>query len=67
MKSAADAGIGSILVTTNDYTEDHDFNGAALVLDQLGDPDDNFRVITGDGGDAGYVDLALLRAFHGRG
>ncbi|MBL3601414.1 MAG: HAD family hydrolase [gamma proteobacterium endosymbiont of Lamellibrachia anaximandri] len=67
VKSAASAGIGSILVTTNDYTEDHDFNGAALVLDQLGDPGDNFRVISGDAGGAGYVDLALLRAFYGRG
>lgn len=67
VKSAASAGIGSILVTTNDYTEDHDFNGAALVLDQLGDPDDDFRLISGDAGDAGYVDLALLRAFHSRG
>ncbi len=34
VKSAVGAGINTVLVTTNDYTEDHDFNGAELVLDQ---------------------------------
>ncbi|EGW55709.1 HAD family hydrolase [Candidatus Endoriftia persephone] len=64
VKSAVGAGINTVLVTTNDYTEDHDFNGAELVLDQLGEPGDGFRVISGDAGGADHVDLALLRRFH---
>lgn len=36
--SAADAGIGRILVTTNDYTEGQNFSRATLVIDQLGEP-----------------------------
>ena len=62
--AAREAGIRSILVTTNDYTADHDFNGAGLVLDQLGEPDAPFQVIRGEVGGKRYVDLALIRAFH---
>ncbi len=48
------------LVTVNGYTAGQDFAGAALVLDQLGEPDAPFRVLSGDAGGAAYVDVPLL-------
>ncbi len=36
------------IITINDYTRDHDFSGAAIVLDQLGEPDDPCKVLQGD-------------------
>ena len=35
------------IVTINDYTKDHDFQAAALVLDQLGEPDQAAKVLSG--------------------
>ena len=64
VKSVLDSGIRSLLVTTNAYTEDHDFTGAGLVVDQLGEPDDPYRVISGDFEDNSYVDLELIRSLH---
>lgn len=62
--SARDAGIRTILVTTNDYTTGHSFPGASLVLDQLGEPDRPFRVLEGTADGQDFVDLALLRSLH---
>lgn len=63
------AGLGTI-VTVNDYTRDHDFTDALLVLDQLGEPAQGFEVLGGsvaatsvDG--AKYLDVALVRRLHG--
>lgn len=50
------------IITINDYTKDHDFNGAALVLDQMGEPGQGFTVISGDAHGAEYVDIALVEA-----
>jgi len=36
------------IVTTNAYTKDHDFEGASLVLDQYGEPDQAASVLSGD-------------------
>ena len=36
------------IVTTNTYTEDHDFSGATLVLDQYGEPDQSANVLFGN-------------------
>lgn len=52
------------LVTVSHYTQDQDFTGAALVVDQLGEPDQPFRVLAGKAGKAGCVDVALLRRLH---
>jgi len=52
------------LVTVSEYTRDHDFNGAALVLDQLGDPDSPFQVIAGEAGRHKMVTVELLRELH---
>jgi beta-phosphoglucomutase-like phosphatase (HAD superfamily) len=60
------AGLTTV-VAVNDYTRGHDFTGAAIVLDQFGEPDAPFTVLsdtTVNG--ARYLDLALLRALHRR-
>jgi len=54
------------VITINDYTRSHDFNGAALVIDQLGEPGEPFSVITGDVGQHRYFDVALAREIHQR-
>lgn len=53
------------IITVNDYTTDHDFTGAALVLDHMGEPELPFNVISGDHHAQSYVNLALLQQIHG--
>jgi HAD superfamily hydrolase (TIGR01509 family) len=57
--SAMGANLRTI-VTINDYTKDHNFDRAQLVLSDLGEPDAPFTLLRGDAGGATYVDLALL-------
>jgi HAD superfamily hydrolase (TIGR01509 family) len=52
------------IITVNGYTTEDDFNGAAIVLDQFGEPDDPFTVLAGDAGGATYLDMALVRRLH---
>ena len=52
------------LITVNGYTKDDDFTGAALVLDQYGEPDDSFSVIEGDAMGFDHVNLEMLQALH---
>ncbi|TPW11873.1 MAG: HAD family hydrolase [Halothiobacillaceae bacterium] len=59
VKSAVGAGI-TTLVTLNDYTANEDLTGAALVVDQLGEPNQPFTVISGNSHQRHFVDLALL-------
>ncbi len=59
IRSSLGAKIPTI-ITVNDYTLDHDFTGAKLVLNNLGEPDQAFTVLAGDAGDAKYVDMAML-------
>jgi HAD superfamily hydrolase (TIGR01509 family) len=66
VQSASGAGIESILVTTNGYTAEDDFNPATLVVDQFGEPDLPFQVQAGEAYGHKFVDLALLRTLHGR-
>lgn len=58
--AACAAGITTI-ITTHRYTRDNDFQGAALVLDQLGEPDRPCRVLQGDAHGAACVDVNLLQ------
>ncbi|MDH5446385.1 MAG: HAD family hydrolase [Gammaproteobacteria bacterium] len=51
------------LITINDYTRDHDFTGAALVLDQLGEPGQPFTVISGKV-EGEFVNIDLVRQLH---
>jgi len=48
------------VITTNAYTQNDDFTGAKLVVDQLGEPDSPMKVIAGEV-DNGYVTVAMLR------
>ncbi len=64
VRSVVDAGLKSLLVTVNDYTRDHDFSGATVVLDQLGDPDCPLRQISGAPEVNEMIQVADLRAIH---
>jgi HAD superfamily hydrolase (TIGR01509 family) len=59
VRSALQADLKTI-VTLNDYTKEHDFTGAALVLSDMGEPDAPFAVISGSVGTSQYLDLALI-------
>lgn len=63
LRASLAAGLKT-LVTVNDYTLDHDFTGAAVVLSDLGEPDAPCRCISGVAPGRGYVDVAYLRALH---
>jgi HAD superfamily hydrolase (TIGR01509 family) len=52
------------IITVNDYTRDHDFTGASIVLDQMGEPDQPFTVIAGDAGASVCLDMALVKRLH---
>ncbi len=47
--SARDAGIKDIVVTINAYTSAHDFSGASLILDQMGEAGNPAKLISGSG------------------
>jgi len=55
------------LITVNGYTKNDDFTGAALVLDQYGEPDAPFSVLEGDAGGYDYVTVDMLKMLHERG
>ena len=57
--SAMDAGI-TTLVTINDYTQNHNFDRAKLVLSDLGEPNHPCQIIQGNIHGSTYVDLPLL-------
>ncbi|WP_455223087.1 HAD family hydrolase [Kaarinaea lacus] len=59
------AGLTTV-ITTNDYTHDHNFEGAALVLDQLGEPDLPFQVLQGDADQYRYFNVELAQYIHQR-
>lgn len=58
--AALSAGIKTV-ITTHYFTTDDNFNGASLVVDQLGEPGRPFTVSGGEAYGAGYVDVELLR------
>jgi beta-phosphoglucomutase-like phosphatase (HAD superfamily) len=61
--SATQARLKTV-VTVNEYTQDHDFSGALLVLDHLGEPHLPFTRLGGDPGQTICFDLALARHLH---
>lgn len=52
------------IITINDYTRDHDFSGASIVLDQMGEPDQSFRVLEGDANGASFLNCELVGKLH---
>lgn len=63
IRSSTSAELNTI-ITINDYTIDHDFSDACIVLDQMGEPDHAFEVIDGDAGGASYLDCDLVQRLH---
>lgn len=64
LRASLGAGLKT-LVTVNDYTRDHDFTGAAIVLSDLGEPDAPSEWLGGQDLGQPFVDVAYLRALHG--
>jgi len=63
IKSSLGADLKTI-ITINDYTKDHDFTGASLVLDNMGEPDQAFNTIAGNNFGESYLNLDLLKKIH---
>jgi HAD superfamily hydrolase (TIGR01509 family) len=60
LRAALAAGLKTV-ITVNDYTRAHDFRGAAVVLDHLGEPGRPFQVLSGHAvNGASCLDLKLL-------
>ena len=52
------------VITINDYTRDHDFNGALAVLSDLGEPGAPYMRLDQAGqSESGIVDLGRLQAW----
>lgn len=64
--SSKAAGLKTI-ITINGYTAEDDFSQAELVLDQMGEANQVFRVLKGDVGHRSYLDLGLVRKVHQQG
>jgi HAD superfamily hydrolase (TIGR01509 family) len=63
IRASRGAGLQT-LITINDYTRDHDFSGAAVVLSDLGEPEAPASALAGAWKGLGYVTLESLRALH---
>lgn len=63
IKSSLGADLKTI-ITINDYTKNHDFTGASLVLDHMGEPDNAFTTISGENYGASYINFELLNKIH---
>jgi len=63
LRASLGAGLKTV-VTVNDYTLDHDFSRAAVVLSDLGDPGAPNRLIAGPDLGQPFVDVGYLRALH---
>ena len=63
IKSSLGADLKTI-ITINDYTKNHDFNGASLVLDNMGEPDEAFKTLAGNNFGESYLNLELLKKIH---
>ena len=59
LSAARSAGIATV-VTPSEYTKDQDFDGAALVLDHLGDPNRACCVLHGNPGYGPIIDVGVL-------
>ncbi|MDP1659379.1 MAG: hypothetical protein Q8L73_08530 [Methylotenera sp.] len=57
--SSLGAGLISV-VTINDYTANHDFTGAVIVLSDLGEPETPCRTLRGGLNGESFVSLAAL-------
>lgn len=61
LSSSLGAGLQTI-VTVNGYTESEDFSGAALVLDQMGEPDRPCQLLGGAPNGKSFLDLEWVES-----
>jgi len=63
IKSSAAANLKTI-ITINGYTKEDDFSQAQLVLDQMGDEQRAFTVLSGDSAGHAFLNLELVKKVH---
>ncbi len=63
--SATEAGLKT-LITTNEYTKSHRFDGAMVVLNHLGESNVPFQLIKGDKTNATYVSIDYLKELYAK-
>lgn len=68
VKSAGGASL-PMIITVDSYTKHHDFTGAKLILDQMGEPDQPFKVLGGTSASVvndkdKYLNIDLVRRIH---
>lgn len=64
LRSVLAADIRSLVVTVNGYTQDEDFTGASLVVDQFGEVAGDCSKLAGEIEPVELIDIALLRRVH---
>jgi HAD superfamily hydrolase (TIGR01509 family) len=52
------------IVTFNDYTQSHDFSGALLVVNHLGEPELPCTVVAGLSENFSYLDIEMINSLH---
>jgi len=52
------------IITVNGYTESHNFDGAVIVLNSFGEPDQPFEVLNGNAHGKTYLDIDLVKQLH---
>lgn len=65
LRASSGANLTTI-IAVNHYTKDHDFTGAAIVLDQMGEPDNPFQVLSGDGYGHTFLNMELVTKLHSK-
>ncbi len=61
--SATHANLKTI-ITVNEYTDTHDFTGAIVILNNLGEQGQPFEMIEGNPTESTFVDVAYLQELH---
>ena len=61
--SSLDANLETI-ITINDYTKEHDFSGARIVLNQMGEPDNAFTILQGEANGYSYLNCDMITELH---
>ncbi len=63
--SAMDANLKT-LITVNEYTESHQFDEAIVILNNLGEPNNPFKMIEGNPSQATFVNVDYLKELHAK-
>lgn len=63
IRASRAAGVKTV-ITITDYTKGHDFEGAAAILSDLGEPDAPFRILRGMSHGKSHADVDLFERWH---